>query len=119
MTIDELREIIALASRESVSKPLYYLCRVLDRLHVERTLKTARNRLKIDKRVRDISRYVKLEFEWQVKFISDMITGKYSMNDLMIACEKAQKKKHPARYFITMLKNGLNNKPKLCYYKYK
>lgn len=118
MTIDELKEIIALASRESVSEPLYYLCRVLDRLHVERTLKTARNRLKIDLRVRDIARYVKLEFEWQVKYISDLITGKYSMNDLMCACEIACKKKHPERYFITMLKNGLNKPPKMCYHKH-
>lgn len=113
MTIDELREIIALAGRESVSKPLYYLCRVLDRLHVERTLKTARNRLRIDKRVRDIGRYVKFEAEWQIKYISDLITGKYSMADLMDACEIATNKKQPDRYFIKMLMNGLK-KPKKC-----
>lgn len=113
MTMDELREIIALAGRESVSKPLYYLCRVLDRLHVERTLKTARNRLRIDKRVRDIGRYVKFEAKWQVKYISDLITGKYSMADLMDACEIACKKKYPDRYFIAMLKNGLK-RPKKC-----
>lgn len=115
MTMDELKEIIALAARESVSEPLYYLCRVLDRVHVERTLKTARKRIKIDERVRDIARYIRLEFDWQVKYISDLITGKYSMNDLMIACEIAGKKKCPERYFITMLKNGLKPPRKICY----
>ena len=115
MTLDELREIIALAGRESVSKPLYYLCRVLDRVHVERTLKTARNRLNIDKRIRCFAKYVKLEAEWQVKYISDLITGKYSMNDLMIACEIATKKKHPERYFIAMLKKGLKKPKCMCY----
>lgn len=114
MTMQELKEIIALASRESVSKPLYYLCRVLDRVHVERTLKTAQNRLHADSRVRDIARYIKLEAEWQVKYISDLITGKYSMDDLMCACEIATKKKRPERYFIAMLKNGLK-KSKMCY----
>lgn len=115
MTMEELKEIISLAARESVSDPLRYLCRVLDRLHVERTLKTAKNRLKIDKRVKDIARYVKIEAEWQVKYISDLITGKYSMNDLMMACEVAHKKKRPERYLIKMLKNGLKKPKKLCY----
>ena len=117
MTMEQLKEIIALAGRESVREPLLYLCRVLDRVHVERTLKTASNRLSIDKRVRDIARYVKLEAEWQVKYISDLITGKYSMNDLMCACEIAAKKQEPVRYFLAMLKRGLKN-PKMCYNKH-
>ena len=111
MTMQELKEIIALAGRESVSEPLLYLCRILDRLHVQRTLKTAQNRLKIDSRIRDIARYVKLEAEWQVKYMSDLITGKYSMDDLMVACEIAMKKEKPTNYLFGMLKNGLK-KPK-------
>lgn len=110
MSLDELKEIIAIASRESVSKPLFYLCRVLDRFHVERTLKTAKNRLRIDKRVGAIAKYVKLEAEWQIKYLSDLITGKYSMDDLMVACEIAQKKKQPDRYLLTLFKNGFKNK---------
>ena len=110
MSIDQLKEIIALAGRESVREPLLYLCRVLDRVHVERTLKTAQNRLKIDSRLRDIARYIKLSAEWQVKYISDRITGKYSMDDLMSACEIAMRKEKPEKYFIAMLKHGLKRR---------
>lgn len=116
MSMQELKEIIALAGRESVSEPLLYLCSVLDRLHVERTLKTAQNRLHVDSRVRDIARYIKLEAEWQVKYISDLITGKYSMDDLMCACEIATKKERSERYFIAMLKNGLKKPKAMCYH---
>lgn len=108
MSMEQLKEIIALAGRESVKKPLHYLCRVLDRLHVQKTLETATKRLKTDKRIVDIMRYVKLESEWQIKYLSDLITGKYSMNDLMIACEIAQKKKQPDRYLLAMFKHGLH-----------
>lgn len=114
MTMEQLKEIIALAGRESVRNPLLYLCRVLDRLHVEKTLKTAQNRLKIDNRIRNIAHYVKIEAEWQVKYISDRITGRYSMDDLMCACEVAMKKKDPARYFIKMVRNGIKLK-RMCY----
>ena len=114
MTIEQLKEIIALAGRESVHEPLFYLCRVLDRLHIERTLKTANNRLKIDSRIRNIAHYVKLESEWQVKYISDLITGKYSMDDLMCACEIAAKKEDSTRYFIKMVRNGIKLK-RTCY----
>jgi len=114
MTMQELKEIIALAGRESVSKPLHYLCRVLDRLHVERTLKTASRRLRIDKRIRNMAHYVKLESEWQVKYLSDLITGKYSMDDLMVACEIAMKKKNPDRYLLAMFRNGFKNKYNLA-----
>lgn len=114
MTMEQLKEIISLAGRESVRNPLLYLCRVLDRLHVEKTLKTAQNRLKIDNRIRNIAHYVKIEAEWQVKYISDRITGRYSMDDLMCACEVAMKKKDPARYFIKMVRNGIKLK-RMCY----
>lgn len=107
MSKEQLKEIIAMASSETVKNPLHYLCRVLDRFHVERTLKTADKRLNPDRRVWDIIRYVKLEAEWQIKYLSDLITGKYSMNELMIACEIAAKKNHPDRYLLTMLKRGL------------
>ena len=107
MTMEQLKEIIALAGRESVRNPLLYLCRVLDRLHVEKTLETAKNRLQIDNRISNIAHYVKIETEWQVKFISDMIYGRYSMNDLMCACEIATKKKDPTKYFIKMVRNGI------------
>ena len=107
MSKEQLREIIAMAGSETVKNPLHYLCRVLDRVHVERTLKTADKRINPDRRVWDIIRYVKLEAEWQIKYLSDLITGKYSMNELMIACEIATKKKHPDRYLLTVLKRGL------------
>lgn len=107
MSLAQLREIIAMAGSETVKNPLHYLCRVLDRVHVERTLKTANKRLNPDRRILDIIHYVKLEAEWQMKYLSDLITGKYSMNELMIACEIATKKNHPDRYLLTVLKRGL------------
>lgn len=106
MTIEQLKEIIVLASRESVKSPLHFLCRVLDRAHVERTLQNASRRQKLDARVRSIAKYVKLESEWQVRYVSDLITGKYSMDDLMTACEIANKKQNPDRYLIAILKRG-------------
>lgn len=112
MTMEQLKEIIALAGRESVSKPLHYLCRVLDRVHVERTLKTASKHLSIDKRIASIGHYIKFEAEWQVKYLSDLITGKYSMNDLMCATEIAMKKNHPDRYLLEIFRNGWKNKSK-------
>lgn len=114
MTIEQLKEIIALAGRESVHNKICYLCRVLDRVHVERTLKTAQNRLKIDNRIKSIAKYVKIEAEWQVKYISDMISGRYSMDDLMCACEIAAKKEYSTRYFIKMVRNGIKLK-RTCY----
>lgn len=110
MSMEQLKEIIALASRESVRDAVLYLCRVLDRLHVERTIKTASKRLCIDKRIKNIVHYVKLESEWQVKYLSELITGKYSMDDLMVACEIAMKKDHPDRYLIAMFKRGFKNR---------
>lgn len=112
MTMEQLKEIIALAARESVSKPLHYLCRVLDRVHVERTLKTASKHLSIDKRIASIGHYIKFEAEWQVKYLSDLITGKYSMDDLMCATEIAMKKNHPDRYLLAIFRNGWKNKAK-------
>lgn len=106
MSMEQLKEIIRLASRESVRDAVLYLCRVLDRLHVERTLKTALKRLNIDKRIKAMGHYVRLETEEQVKYLSDLISGKYSMDDLMTACEIACKKKNPARYLLGMFKNG-------------
>ena len=106
MTIDQLRQIIALAGSESVSKPLNYLCVVLDRFHVEKTLENARKRSKLDLRVRNMMHYVKLGSKWQVQYLSDLITGKYSMDDLMTACEIAMKKQHPDRYLLAMFRNG-------------
>lgn len=114
MTIAQLKEIIALAGRESVHNKICYLCRILDRVHVERTLKTAQNRLNIDSRIENISHYIKIEAEWQIKYISDLISDKYSMNDLMCACEIAMKKENPVRYFIKMVKNGIKI-GRLCY----
>lgn len=107
MSMEQLKEIIAMAGSETIKNPLHYLCRVLDRVHVERTLKTADKRLNPDRRIIDIIRYVKLEAEWQIKYLSDLITGKYSMNELMIACEIATKKNYPDRYLLAVLKRGL------------
>lgn len=110
MSIKQLKEIIEMASSKTIKNPLHYLCRILDKLHVERTLKTIKNRLNPDRRISDILRYVKLESKWQIKYLSDLITGKYSMNDLMVACELAMKKKQPDRYLLTLLKNNFRVK---------
>lgn len=110
MTMEQLKEIIALASRESVHKPLHFLCRVLDRLHVEETLRTATNRLHIDERIRNVGHYIKFEAEWQVKYLSDLISGKYSIDDIMVATEIAMNKTHPVRYLLTMFKNGFSQR---------
>ena len=61
-----------------------------------------------------MTHYVKLESEWQVKYLSDLITGKYSMDDLMVACEIAMKKKNPDRYLLAMFRNGFKNKYNLA-----
>lgn len=113
MTMEQLREIIALAGRESVSDACLYLCRVLDRVHVERTLKTASNRLRIDDRVLYVSGKIKLAV-WQMKYLSDLVTGKYSEADIVDAMEIALKKEAPAHYFIGIMKKGYKA-PKKCY----
>lgn len=105
MTMQQLKEIIALAGRESVHKPLHFLCRVLDRLHIEQTLKTATNRLNIDKRIRNIAHYIQFEAEWQVKYLSDLISGRYSEDDVFSAMEIAMRKKYPVRYLLAMFRN--------------
>lgn len=105
MTMEQLKEIIALAGRESVHKPLHFLCRVLDRLHIEQTLKTATNRLNIDRRIRNIAHYIQFEAEWQVKYLSDLISGRYSEDDVFSAMEIAMRKKYPVRYLLAMFKN--------------
>lgn len=110
MSLRQLKEIIEMASAETIKDPLRYLCRILDRLHIERTLKTIKNRMNKDKRVFDIIRYIKLENEWQIKYLSDLIAGKYSMNELMTACEIAQNKKQPDRYLLTLFKHGFRIK---------
>lgn len=108
MTMEQLKEIIALASRESVQKPLHFLCRVLDRLHVERTLKTATNRLRLDERIRNIGHYIKFEAEWQVKYLSDLISGRYSDDEVFCAVEIAMRKSYPDRYLLAMFRNRRN-----------
>lgn len=108
MTIEQLKEIIALAGSESVQKPLHFLCRVLDRLHVERTLKTATNRLRLDERIRNIGHYIKFEAEWQVKYLSDLISGRYSDDEVFCAVEIAMRKSYPDRYLLAMFRNRRN-----------
>lgn len=108
MSIEQLKEIIALAGSESVQKPLHFLCRVLDRLHVERTLKTATNRLRLDERIRNIGHYIKFEAEWQVKYLSDLISGRYSDDEVFCAVEIAMRKSHPDRYLLAMFRNRRN-----------
>lgn len=118
MTMEQLKEIIALAANESVQKPIHFLCRVLDRLHIERTLKTATNRLNIDERIKNIGHYIVFESVWQVKYLSDLITGKYSMDDLMVATEIAMKKQQPVRYLLKMFRNGFDQSKLYCYNKH-
>ena len=118
MTMEQLKEIIALAANESVQKPIHFLCRVLDRLHIERTLKTATNRLNIDERIKNVGHYIVFESVWQVKYLSDLITGKYSMDDLMVATEIAMKKQQPVRYLLKMFRNGFDQSKLYCYNKH-
>lgn len=110
MSAEQLHQIIALAARKTVKDPVLYLCRVLDRVHVEKTLETvreyARRQSTLDLRVRSMAKYVRIEAAWQLKVLSDRIHGKYSMNDLMTACEIAAKKKQPARYLLAMFRDG-------------
>lgn len=113
MSMEQLKEIIALAGRESVSDACLYLCRVLDRVHVERTLKTASNRLRMDDRILYVAGKIKL-LEWQIKYLSDLVAGKYSMDDIVCAMEIALKKETPAHYFIGIMKKGYKA-PKKCY----
>ena len=113
MSMEQLKEIIALAGRESVSDACLYLCRVLDRVHIERTLKTASNRLRINDKILYVAGKIKLA-EWQMKYLSDLVTGKYSMNDIVDAMEIALKKDVPAHYFIGIMKKGYKV-PKRCY----
>lgn len=105
MSMEQLKEIIALAGRESVSDACLYLCRVLDRVHVERTLKTASNRLRIDSRVLYVASKIKMA-EWQIKYLSDLVSGKYSEADMVDAMEIALKKKTPSAYLIGIFKRG-------------
>lgn len=109
MTMQQLKEIIALAGRESVSDACLYLCRVLDRVHIERTLKTANNRLRIDNRILYVSGKVKLAV-WQMKYLSDRIAGKYSEADIVDAMEIALKKEKPDRYFMAIFKRGFKRR---------
>lgn len=113
MTMEQLKEIIAVAANESVHKPLHFLCRVLDKVHVEQTLRMATKRLNIDKRIKDVARYIVFEAEWQVKYLSDLISGRYSMNDIMVATEIAMKKKQPVRYLLAIFRNRRNKQPVL------
>lgn len=109
MSMQQLKEIIAVAANESVKKPLHFLCRVLDKVHVKQTLEMATKRLNIDERIRNIGHYIVFEAEWQVKYLSDLISGRYSMNDLMIATEIAMKKTYPVRYLLATFRNKRRN----------
>ena len=109
MTMQQLKEIIDLAGRESVSDACLYLCRVLDRVHIERTLKTANNRLRIDDRILYVSSKIKLAI-WQMKYLSDLVMGKYSEDDIVNAMEIALTKEHPDRYFLAIFKSGFKRK---------
>ena len=113
MSMEQLKEIIALAGRESVNDKVLYLCRILDRAHIERTLKTASNRLTIDNMVLYVAGKIKL-VDWQMKYLSDLITGKYSQADIVEAMEIALKKEVPTNYFIAIFKNGYK-KRRWCY----
>lgn len=108
MSLEQLKEIVEMASSPTIHDPVRYLCRILDRLHVKRTLQTASNRLKIDERLKNVCHYVRLNSAWQIKLLSDLIHGRYSMDDLMTACEVATKKRQPDRYLIKMFMHGFN-----------
>ena len=112
MSMEHLKEIIALAGRESVNDACLYLCRVLDRLHIERTLKTASNRLRIDDRILYVADKIKLAV-WQMKYLSDLVAGKYSMDDIVCAMEIALKKEKPSHYLIGIFKRGYTAKKRL------
>ena len=113
MTIEQLKQIIKLASRDNIFDPICYLCRVLDRLHVEQTLNNISDEWIMDSRLMFVKYNISL-VTWQLKYLSDLIRGKYSMDDIVTACEIAMKKQYPDRYFISMFKNGYK-RPKRAY----
>lgn len=105
MSMEQLQKIIALAGRESVRDKVLYLCRVLDRVHVERTLENVSDTWTMDGRLM----FAKVELgllKWQLKYLTDLIRGKYSMDDIITATEIAMKKDHPSSYLIAIFKKG-------------
>lgn len=112
MSEEQLHELFALAGRKSIKDPVLYLCRVIDRLHVERTLETLSRRLRPDNCVQVVAAKLQVQSEWTVKYWRDLLAGRYSMNDLMLAVEIAEGKERPAAYFTACFRGG---KPKwLC-----
>lgn len=110
MTKDQLRQIMALAGHKSVKNPLNYLCVVIGRARVEKTLlglkKARKEHAPLDVRIKQMAKYIHFESAWQVRVLSGWISGKYSMDDLMTACEIAQNKENPVRYLLAMFRHG-------------
>lgn len=106
MSKEQLHELFALAGRNGIKDPVRYLCRVIDRLHVERTLETLRNRLRADNVLQNVAARLKVSSQWTVRYWGDLLLGRYSMNDIMIACEIAEGKDNPPAYFTAIFRNG-------------
>ena len=109
MSKEQLKEILALAGRDSVRDKLAYMCRIIDKLHTKRTLEIVDRRLTDNPSVANAVRRLKVSSEYTIKLWRDMLIGKYSLDDIMIACEIAEKKDNPPAYFTAIFRNG---KPK-------
>lgn len=108
MTKDELRAALRLARKETVKDKAAYLCVILDKFHILKTLNIIRQNQDIaaNPQVRAIVKYLAISSAWQVRVIAGLIGRKYSMDDIVCMCELAQKKKYPTRYMIGILKKG-------------
>ena len=112
-SIEQLEGIIGIAHNPTVRDPLRFLMKCLSKANLERTLDTLKHHLNTkDERLQNVARRLKVKTHWQIDMWNDIIRGRYSLNDLMIACEIAEGKENPPAYFTAIFRNG---KPKwLC-----
>lgn len=106
MSPAQLHELFALAGRKSVKDPVLYLCRIIDRLHVERTIATLKKRLRAENALQNVAARLQARGSWELKYWGDLVLGRYSMDDIMRACEIAEGKDNPPAYFTAVFRNG-------------
>lgn len=108
MTKAELRAALKLANRDTVKDKAKYLCVMLDKFHIEKTLNIIRQNQDIatNPQVHTIVKYLAINSIWHVRVIAGLIGRKYSMADVVAMCELAKTKEKPARYLIGILKKG-------------
>ena len=109
MTPEQMHELFALANRKTIRDKVKYMCRIIDKLNTERTLETIKRRLRRDNILQNVAARLQVSSSWTIKYWADLVLGKYSPNDIMIACEIAEGKENPPAYFTAIFRNG---KPK-------